>query len=116
MCLSFFLSYRFYASEVLLGLEHFHNLGIIYRDLKLENIMLGPDGHIKIGDYGMCKDNMWYGSRTNTMCGTPGFMAPEILLHQGYDRAVDWWAFGVLIYQMVFSRVSIFFKKKMLFS
>ncbi|KAI7853524.1 kinase-like domain-containing protein [Circinella umbellata] len=95
---------RFYASEVLLGLEHFHNLGIIYRDLKLENIMLGPDGHIKIGDYGMCKDDMWYGSRTNTMCGTPGFMAPEILLHQGYDRAVDWWAFGVLIYQMVFSR------------
>ncbi|KAI9260760.1 hypothetical protein BDA99DRAFT_513146 [Phascolomyces articulosus] len=95
---------RFYASEVLLGLEHFHNLGIIYRDLKLENIMLGPDGHIKIGDYGMCKDDMWYGSRTNTMCGTPGFMAPEILLHQGYDRAVDWWAFGVLIYQMVFAR------------
>ncbi|KAI9482516.1 kinase-like domain-containing protein [Zychaea mexicana] len=95
---------KFYASEVLLGLEHFHNLGIIYRDLKLENIMLGPDGHIKIGDYGMCKDDMWYGSKTNTMCGTPGFMAPEILLHQGYGRAVDWWAFGVLIYQMVFAR------------
>ncbi|KAI8145371.1 kinase-like domain-containing protein [Fennellomyces sp. T-0311] len=95
---------KFYASEVLLGLEHFHRMGIIYRDLKLENIMLGPDGHIKIADYGMCKDNMWHGSKTNTVCGTPGFMAPEILLHQGYGRAVDWWAFGVLIYQMVFGR------------
>lgn len=96
--------HRFYACEVLLALEHFHKLGIIYRDLKLENVLLCEDGHIKLADYGMCKDDMWYRSRTNTLCGTPESMAPEILLQEGYGRSVDWWAYGVLIYQMTFSQ------------
>ncbi|QRW20251.1 protein kinase C [Rhizoctonia solani] len=92
---------KFYACEVLLALEYFHSQGIIYRDLKLDNILLTLDGHVKVADYGLCKENMEYGQTTSTFCGTPEFMAPEILLEQRYGRAVDWWAFGVLTYEML---------------
>lgn len=92
---------KLYAAEVLLVLEYFHKNNIVYRDLKLDNILLASDGHIKIADYGLCKENMGHGATTKTFCGTPEFMAPEILLDQKYGKAVDWWAFGVLVFEML---------------
>ncbi|KAI8614187.1 hypothetical protein BC830DRAFT_1128686 [Chytriomyces sp. MP71] len=92
---------KYYACEVLLALEYFHKNNIIYRDLKLDNILLTLDGHVKIADYGLCKENMPFGARTTTFCGTPEFMSPEILLEKPYTRSVDWWSFGVLIYELL---------------
>ncbi|KAI8620657.1 kinase-like domain-containing protein [Chytriomyces sp. MP71] len=95
---------KFYACEVLLALDFFHKNNIIYRDLKLDNILMCPDGHIKVADYGICKENMAYGMVTRTYCGTPDYMAPEILSEHKYGRAVDWWSFGILIYVMLVGR------------
>lgn len=100
---------QFYIAEILLALKYFHDKEIIYRDLKLENILLTVDGHIKLADYGLCKMGMGHGRTTGTMCGTPHFMAPEIVKKQihgrrRYTRSIDWWSLGVLMYLMCFMR------------
>eukprot|EP00127_Corallochytrium_limacisporum_P005692 Clim_evm71s210 gene=Clim_evmTU71s210 len=92
---------RFYAAEIVLAFEWLHGKGIIYRDLKLDNVMLSETGHIKLADMGMCKDGLIGLKTTTTFCGTPDYIAPEILRDMPYSRSVDWWALGVLLYEMV---------------
>ncbi|KAF8895323.1 AGC/Akt protein kinase [Infundibulicybe gibba] len=92
---------RFYSAELLLALEHLHELDVVYRDLKPENILLDYTGHIALCDFGLCKLNMKGNEKTNTFCGTPEYLAPEILQNQGYNKTIDWWTLGVLLYEML---------------
>ena len=109
---------RFYTAELLCALECLHGFNVVYRDLKPENILLDYSGHIALCDFGLCKMDMKDEDRTNSkllhetlssillmniqaFCGTPEYLAPELLLGQGYDKSVDWWTLGVLLYEML---------------
>ncbi|GFF40760.1 hypothetical protein IFM58399_06033 [Aspergillus lentulus] len=89
---------KFYAAEVTLALEYLHSQQIIYRDLKPENLLLDRHGHLKITDFGFAKevpDITW------TLCGTPDYLAPEVVSSKGYNKSVDWWSLGILIFEML---------------
>jgi serum/glucocorticoid-regulated kinase 2 len=92
---------RFYAASMGLALEYLHTHGIVYRDIKPENILIGEDGYLKLIDFGMAK--MLKGNeKAMSFCGTPEYLAPEIITGEGHNKAADWWSYGVLLYEMLF--------------
>lgn len=82
-------------------------LCLFNRDLKLDNLLLDQEGFLKIADFGLCKEGMGYKDKTSTFCGTPEFLAPEVLTEPWYTRAVDWWGLGVLIFEMLVGEVKV---------
>jgi len=93
---------RFYCAEIICGLEYLHSSHVLYRDLKPENILLTEDGHICMTDFGISKEGLVSDNdKTVTFCGTPEYLAPEILQGKSYGKPVDWWSFGTLMYEML---------------
>uniref|UniRef100_H2Z683 non-specific serine/threonine protein kinase n=1 Tax=Ciona savignyi TaxID=51511 RepID=H2Z683_CIOSA len=100
---------KFYGAEIILALDYLHQQEVIYRDLKLENLLLDSDGHIKITDFGLCKEEIRFGTTTKTFCGTPEYLAPEVVLEDNdYGRSVDWWGLGVVMYEMMCGRLPFY--------
>lgn len=89
---------RFYAAEIILAFQYLHGVNVVYRDLKPENLLIDYSGHMKITDFGFAKvveDRTW------TLCGTPEYLAPEIIQSKGHSKSVDWWALGILLFEML---------------
>ncbi|XP_073405409.1 RAC-beta serine/threonine-protein kinase [Dendrobates tinctorius] len=99
---------RFYGAEIVSALEYLHSRNVVYRDIKLENLMLDKDGHVKITDFGLCKEGITDGATMRTFCGTPEYLAPEVLEDNDYGRAVDWWGLGVVMYEMMCGRLPFY--------
>jgi serine/threonine protein kinase len=93
---------QFYAAELVMALEYLHSQNIVYRDMKPENVLLDAKGHVKLADFGLAKENVSdYASGCNSLCGTPEYLAPEVLGRMGHGLAVDWWGLGMLVYEML---------------
>ena len=92
---------RFYFAEILCGLKYMHDQNIIYRDMKPENILLDLDGHVRICDFGLCKKGYGPRDRSDSFCGSPEYMSPEMLLERGYTRMIDFYSLGALLFEML---------------
>lgn len=99
---------RFYASEILLGLEYLHRRNILYRDLKLENCLLDSEGHIRLTDFGLSRDNVTETDVCETLVGTPNYISPEMLRKEGYGLPLDFYCFGCLLYMLLTESVPHF--------
>uniref|UniRef100_A0A1I8ANT6 Serine/threonine-protein kinase Sgk1 n=1 Tax=Steinernema glaseri TaxID=37863 RepID=A0A1I8ANT6_9BILA len=93
---------RLYAAEIASALGYLHGMNVIYRDLKPENLLLDRKGHVVLTDFGLCKEGIRPNDTTETFCGTPEYLAPEVILKKPYDRTVDWWCLGTVLYEMLF--------------
>ena len=91
---------KFYGAQIALALEYLHSKGIIYRDLKPENILMDEKGYLRLADFGMAK-KLKNNEKAMSFCGTPEYLAPEIIIGEGHDKNADWWSFGILIYEML---------------
>ena len=102
---------RFYIIELILALEFLHKNNMVYRDLKPENLLLDAKGHVKITDFGLSKILEDEDDKAYTICGTPQYLAPEVLLRQGYDKMIDWWSLGCIMYEMLTGRLPFAIKR-----
>ena len=102
---------RFYVMELVLALEFLHKNNMVYRDLKPENILLDSKGHVKLTDFGLSKILEEEDDKAFTICGTPQYLAPEILNKKGYNKAVDWWSLGCVMYEMLTGKIPFPIKK-----
>ena len=91
---------KFYGAQIAVAIQYLHDMGYIYRDLKPENILIDEKGYLRLTDFGLAK-KIKQGEKTNSFCGTPEYLAPEIIRGEYYDKNVDWWSFGILIYEMI---------------
>ena len=91
---------RFYGAQIALALEYLHKKGIVYRDLKPENILMDDKGYLRLADFGMAKQ-LKDDEKAMSFCGTPEYLAPEVITLEGHDKNVDWWSFGILLFEML---------------
>lgn len=92
---------RFYISELLLAIDYLHKLNVVYRDLKPENVLVAEDGHIKLADFGLAKDNIADNDKAKSFCGSHAYLSPEVLTHKGASKASDIYGIGAVLYEFL---------------